>query len=61
MTCTIYILAPIFLTSFSCLPSEYLSKDGDPLFTSYEATELLKNIFETIVTENKIFGIKTTA
>lgn len=45
-------LLEIFLDSFSSKITRGLSKDGDALFTSYDAVQILQEVFETLVKEN---------
>ena len=44
-------LLEIFLDSFSSKITRGLSKDGDALFTSYDAVQILQEVFETLVKE----------
>lgn len=54
-------LLEIFLDSFSSKITRGLSKDGDALFTSYDAVQILQEVFETLVKENNYVVKKTNS
>lgn len=54
-------LLEIFLDSFSSKITRGFSKDGDALFTSYDAVQILQEVFELLVKENNYVVKKTNS
>lgn len=46
-------LLECFLDELSEQPSKVLNIEGSPMYTSYEALEVLQKVFEIIISENK--------
>lgn len=46
-------LLELFLDELSEQPSKVLNIEGSPMYTSYEALEVLQKVFEIIISENK--------
>ena len=47
-------LLECFLDELSEQPSKILNSEGSPMYTSYEALEVLQKVFEIIISENKL-------
>lgn len=46
-------LLECILDELSEQPSKVLNSEGSPMYTSYEALEVLQKVFEIIISENK--------